>query len=437
MNINNICLFKTINPRVFWSLIGCLLIVTASQLGYAGSMDELSLGGVLFAGVGQVSDITELLEKQGKTFEEFKSRNDERFKLIEKDLTDFFKKANRPNVGGGINHAIGISESKSELATFIRSRGEVKGMFSNSGPDGGWTVSPVLADGIGSIVRDGSALRALVTFVPIEKGGSYEEIISITAVGAKWVGETESRPVTDTPQLVKITTELCEEYAEPVITQKLADDSGTAMVDFLVNESSISFTEAEELALFYGDGINKPRGLDTFQTAATADSARAWGTIEHIATGADGVFASTDAFDAVKKVFYRLRSGYRKNAKWVCNSETALELSKLKDGQDNYLWDDGNVKDGTPPTLLGKPVVICETAPNIASNAKALWFGDWDQGLRAIERPGNKVLVDPYIDKPNLRVYVYRRIRVTTTEFKRYQVLEILSKLTKSAFKTT
>jgi len=358
MNIVNIILFKKITPRVFWSLIACLFIIIASQFGYTASMDELALGGAVFTGVGNIDlgQIKEMVEKQGELFAEFKSRNDKHLEQLDDEVMGILKKANRP--GSGFGGSSGFHESKSDLAELIRSRGETKGMFSNSGPDGGWTVAPVLAQGIGGVVRNTSALRELVTFIPVETGGSYEEIISVTPVGAKWVGESESRGETDTPKLVKVTTELCEEYAEPVISQKLADDSSTAMVDFLVNESSISFTESEELALFYGNGINKPRGLDTITTAAMPDSTRAWATIEHIATGVDGAFASTNAFDAVKKIFYRLRSGYRKNAKWVCNSETALELSQLKDGQGNYLWDEGNVKDGTPQTLLGKPVLI-------------------------------------------------------------------------------
>jgi HK97 family phage major capsid protein len=358
-----------------------------------------------------LSTIKTLLDEQATNFEAFKKNHDDKYNRLEQNVMDFVKKANRPNFGGGSTGSSEQREAKSDMANYIRSRGETKGMSSRSGPDGGWTVNPVLADGIGGIVRNASALRELITqFIPLETGDAYEEVISVTPVGAKWVGETEDRPDTATPKLVKITTTLNEEYAEPVLSKRLADDSGTAMVDFLVNECALSFAEAEETALFFGTGVEQPRGLDTIATAATADDTRAFGTIEHIPTGVSGDFAATDPFDAVKKVFYKLRAGYRKNAKWVCNSETALKIALLQDGQGNYLWDEGNVKDGTPPTLLGKPVVICETAPGVAANAKALWFGDWDQALRGIERPGNKLLLDPYTDKPNIKVYVYRRV---------------------------
>lgn len=398
-----------ITPRAAWSLFAILAIFIAQGFGYTVSAEEMTTGGLMLAGVGNttIDDITDMIENQGVQFEKRFKQLDQ----LDKEFLEFQKKANRLNISGR-GFSADQEESKSDLATMIRSRGEVKGMFSGSGPDGGWTVAPVLADGIGGIVRNASALRELVTFIPIDAGDSYEEVISVTPVGAKWVGETQARPGTDSPKLVKVVTNLYEEYASPVVSQRLADDSGTAMVDFLVSESSISFTEAEELALFYGDGVIQPRGLDTMPTVATADGTREFGTIEYIPSGAAGAFKAVadNPFDAVKTVFYKLRAGYRKNAKWVCNSATALELSKLKDGQGNYLWDDGNVKDGTPPTLLGKPVVICETAPGIAADAKALWFGDWEQALRGVERRGNKVLLDPYTDKPNVVVYVYRRV---------------------------
>lgn len=410
---NTMYLKQMTQTRVVISLLFLTIAVILSSLGIADAQ-ELSWGGICFGGSVGLDEINDLLVEQGHNFEAFKKKHVDKLNLLEKEVMELAKKANRPNIGGQSYGTSEQHESKNDLADYIRSRGESKGMFSGSAPDGGFTVMPVLADGIGGLVRNTSALRQLITqFVPLESGDAYEEVISITPVAAKWVAESEARPGTTTPKLVKVTTALNEEYAAPVLSQRLADDSSAAMVDFLVNECSLSFTEAEETALFFGTGIGQPRGLDTIATAATADDTRPFGTIEHIPTGVSGDFAATDPFDAVKKVFYKLRAGYRTNAKWVCNSETAMRLSLLQDGQGNYLWDEGNVKDGTPPTLLGKPVVVCETAPGIAANAKALWFGDWDQAMRGIERPGNKLLLDPYTDKPNIVVYVYRRVGVS------------------------
>lgn len=285
-------------------------------------------------------------------------------------MLDIAKKANRPGSSSGAVFNSQYEESKKDLATYLRSRGEIKTMVTGDGTQGGWTVHPALADGIGTLVRNTSAVRQLLSFTPIESGSDFEEIISITPALASWVGESQARPVTTNPSLVKITTAL--------------DDSSVGMVDWLTTERAISFSEAEETALFDGTGVNMPRGLNIIATAATADATRPFGTIQYIPTGASGDFSATDPFDCVKTLFYSLRAGYRTNAQWVCNSATVLELSLLKNDNDNYLWQP-SIKAGDPPTLLGRPVVISEAAPAIATDSKSLWLADWNQAIRAID----------------------------------------------------
>jgi HK97 family phage major capsid protein len=371
----------------------------------------------------ELKDLVPLIDAQGEAFEKFKKSNDDRFKALDKEFTEFAKKANRPGMGN-YTGSRDVEESKSQLAAYIRSRGETKGMFSASGPDGGWTVIPVLADSIGTMVRDSSALRQLVNFIEIGAGDSYEELISSTAAGASWVGEQESRPETDSPTLTQVTTSLHELYAMPVLSQRLADDSSYAMVDFLTSETGISFSEAEETALFSGLGVKSPRGIATYPTAATADATRAFGTFEHIPTGVSGGLHATLPLDAIKAMFFKLKAGYRTNAKWVMNSATALAISQSVDANLNYLWDQGDVVKGQPTMLLGKEVIITEAAPAIAANSLSVWFGDWNQALRGIERPGNKILLDPFTDKPNLRVYVYRRMGLQVRNFNALKCLK-------------
>lgn len=399
--------------RVGWSLLTVFALFVANHFGYAASPDDMMLGSLALAGVGSIDEVEALLKEQGETFEKFKKHHDEKYDRLDKEFTEYLTKTNRLKVTGSGSYSessYDMIESKNDLANLIRSRGETKGMFSGSGPDGGWTVAPVLQEGIGTIVRNQSALRSLVSFIEIGAGDAYEELLSITPVGASWVGERQARPATDSPKLVKVTTPLHELYAQPVLSQRLSDDSGVAMVDFLTTEVGISFAEAEELALFSGSGVNQPRGLATLATATTGDDVRAFGTIEHVPTGVSGGLHATSPLDSVKELFFALRAGYRTNAKWVCNSATTLLLSQVQDGTAQYYWNNGDIQSGQPMTLLGKEVVICETCPSVAAGSLSLWFGDWNQALRAIERAGNKVLLNPFLSPPDLQVYVYRRM---------------------------
>jgi hypothetical protein len=113
-----------------WGLLAVLGAFIAAWTGW-----NIGQEGLLFAAFGTVSlgDINDLLEKQGRDFEGFVKRNDQKIKSLEKDLTDILKKSNRLNVGSGSPLSSDLYDSKASMADFIRSRGEIKAMSSGSG----------------------------------------------------------------------------------------------------------------------------------------------------------------------------------------------------------------------------------------------------------------------------------------------------------------
>jgi HK97 family phage major capsid protein len=48
--------------------------------------------------------------------------------------------------------------------------------------------------------------------------------------------------------------------------------------------------------------------------------------------------------------------------------------------------------------------------PDIAANSLSIAFGNVEKTYTIIEQPGTKFLTDPYTDKPNVRLYAYRRV---------------------------
>lgn len=94
--------------------------------------------------------------------------------------------------------------------------------------------------------------------------------------------------------------------------------------------------------------------------------------ILHENDGADvGVTAESLTYDEVINLYFSVKAEYRKNGVWLMNDETALILRKLKDSDGNYLWNQAN------DTILGKPVMISEFMPGIASSKKPIAFGDF------------------------------------------------------------
>ncbi|WP_163497584.1 phage major capsid protein, partial [Escherichia coli] len=71
-------------------------------------------------------------------------------------------------------------------------------------------------------------------------------------------------PETKNPQLVGLDFPAMELYANPAATQTLLDDARLDIGQWLGSEVSISFAEAEGAAFISGNGVNKPRGLGSY-----------------------------------------------------------------------------------------------------------------------------------------------------------------------------
>lgn len=282
-------------------------------------------------------------------------------------------------------------------------------MSSDSNPDGGYTVTPSISRTINQKLFDISPLGRLARRVTIAIGDSFEEPIDPSEIGASWVGEREARPETDTAEMKYLRVPLEEIYALQPITQRLLDDTDFNLGGWLEGKIATQFALSEGRAFINGDGVKKPRGLLTYTTSTAVDANRDWWTIQHIVTGADGAFAATDPADKLRDLVWALRTPYRTGASWLMNSGTAATVDKFKDADGNYLWRDA-MKAGEPPTLLGYPVNIDETMPDIASGSLSIAFGNFAQAYIIVDRPGIRAMRDPYTNKPLVIFYAYKRI---------------------------
>ena len=121
------------------------------------------------------------------------------------------------------------------------------------------------------------------------------------------------------------------------------------------------FSNAEERAFFTGDGDKKPLGI-----------------LDETGGAELGVTAASQTaitFDEIFDLYYSLKSPYRRNAQFVCNETILLQLMKLKDKNDNYLWKP-SLDIAKPDTLLGRPIRTSSFMPGIAKGERVLLFGD-------------------------------------------------------------
>jgi HK97 family phage major capsid protein len=358
--------------------------------------------------LGQISDaVADMREKQDKAITDIKKELDTQARQI----------AGLRVGGAGSDHPRQPGDPAKDAALLAgAARDTLKfnaSMSTDSSGDGGYLVAPTVSDSIQLRQFDQSALARLARRETIETGDSFEEPWDIGDVGSAWVGERESRPETETAEIKKMTYFLMELYALRPITQRLLDDSKYDLGGWLAGRIADKLGRAAGSAFFIGDGENKPRGLSTYTHVATADATRAWGEIQRLPTGASGAFAtattSVSPGDVLVSTVYALKAEHRRNARWIMNSATAAVVRKLKDAEGRFLWSDSLVA-GQPSTLLGYAVEIDEYAPDIAANTNAIWFGDFKRAYLIVDRPGLKLLRDPYTSRPNVLFYAYARV---------------------------
>lgn len=118
-------------------------------------------------------------------------------------------------------------------------------------------------------------------------------------------------------------------------------------------EFAYIFGITEETAFMTGNGSQQPLGVFTASSLG-------------ISTGRDlstGNTTSAIVADNLIAQKYNIKGQYLNKATWVFHRDAMAQIMKLKGGDGQYLWL-VSMRDGTPDTLLGRPVKTSEYAPN-------------------------------------------------------------------------
>jgi HK97 family phage major capsid protein len=285
---------------------------------------------------------------------------------------------------------------------------EMKALSTSSGGDGGYAVPLVIDTEIEKQLRNLSPLRSIVKVKEVESG-NYKRLVNTGGAASGWVGEADGRAATATPSLREVVITPGEIYANAAATQRALDDMQFDAEAWLNEEVAEEFAAQEGAAIVNGDGTNKPKGFLTYTTSATGDATRTFGEIQHVITGVDGAFPVSDPADILIDLVHTLSARYRAGAHFVMNSKTLAMVRKFKDTDGNFIWRAGLVE-GQPDTLLGYPVVEAEDMPDVATDACAIAFGNFERAYTLVERMGTRVLRDPYTNKPYVHFYATRRV---------------------------
>ncbi len=337
------------------------------------------------------------------------TKYDDRLRELQEQIDHVDVVLQRRHLGAVEDRGPVEAETKA-FCTFLRKGDttELKGLSVGSDPDGGYTVTPVMSGRIVEKLFETSPMRQIAAIETIDSD-TLEMLVDKDEAAAAWVGETQSRQETDSPEWAKVSIPIHEIYAAPKATQKLLDDSSVNIEDWLTGKVANKFSRSENTAFVNGDGVGKPRGFLTYPTDTADDDARTWGEVQYVPSGAAGAFAGSDPSDALIDLVGKMNPAYLPNSWWVMARTTLVEVRKFKSSTGDYLWRPG-IERGQPDTLLGFPILLAEDMPAIAADSLSIAFGDFRTAYQIVDRHGMRVLRDPYVDKPHTVFYTYKRV---------------------------
>jgi HK97 family phage major capsid protein len=277
---------------------------------------------------------------------------------------------------------------------------------------GGYWVHAQLSSRINSLLFETSPIRRLARVETITEGDAWEETLTSSLGDAAWVGETQARAETNSPEIKKVRVAVAEIYAQPKSTQKLLDSSSMSVERWLSDSLSKLFGIRESAAFVSGDGNAKPRGFLTYTLSTGDDDTREFDQVEYISTGASGAFLSTNPWtgmDTLENAVTALKSEYRPSAVWLMNRRTMGVIRKLRNADGDSLWTASN-QAGQPALLLGFPVIEATDLPDIAANSLSVAFGNFREAYCVVDHVAMRILRDPFTQKGWVLFYATKRV---------------------------
>jgi HK97 family phage major capsid protein len=292
-----------------------------------------------------------------------------------------------------------------------------KDLSVGSDPDGGyWVLPPTIAQNVIKKVFETSPMRQVASVMTI---GTREYVIpeDPNDVGAGWVAERGPITTSSTMQVQRRVITACEEYAEPVITTQMLEDSMIDIEAYLGTKISDKIARLENTAFVNGTGSGQPRGLLTYSSGTT------WGsTIEQVGSGSSGAFTYLGLVNLVTSI----KDKFQGNASFLIRRQSVASIMTLVDASNRLIFQPllNGAFNQTP--LLGYQINYAADVPAVGAGALALVFGDFKSGYQIVDRVGMSTIRDNLTSKPNVLFYTRKRVGGDVIDFDAFKI-QVLS----------
>lgn len=229
----------------------------------------------------------------------------------------------------------------------------MRALVEGTDADGGYLVPEEFRAEVYRILPDFSVMRRLARILPMST-----DTLNIPKLVAKpeayWTSEYASK-TTSSAEFGQITLSPYKLVCLLPVTQELLMDANINLVQFITQLFAERIAEIEDKAYFVGTGSGQPTGL--------------YGSLSS-KVNAGGAVTFDDVIDLITVPAQSVRNSRR--TAFVANKTTIKNLRKLKDSNNQYLWQAGSPDGGTPDRVYGYPIYEMN---HLANNV--MIFGDF------------------------------------------------------------
>lgn len=213
----------------------------------------------------------------------------------------------------------------------------------------------------------------------------------------RWVGETEPRQETgSTYGQAEIPIHEIAVFVD--VSLRLLEDAAVNVESEVSSDLSEEFGRMEGGVFLDGDGVKKPLGI-----LKAPD-------LPVMASGHASTLGTAPA-DLLISLIYSLPAAYRSRGSFMMNGSTLAAVRKLKDSSQGYLWQP-SLAEGSPETILGRPVIEAPDMSDVAAGTLPIIFGDFHTAYRVFDRTQLSLMRDPYSQATHGLVRFHARRRV-------------------------
>lgn len=239
------------------------------------------------------------------------------------------------------------------------------------------SIFPESRDALTPGVSNASAIIPSAISAEIERalGGATDLLSAVSTFTTSTGGDLTIPTINDTDSRAKIIAEYSKSNKSQKTFGSLTFKAYTYRTDIIpISEELMqdaAFNVESEVARLLSEQF--ARGLN-YDFTNGSEGGQIKGIVAE-ATAVNAAGNSAVTFDDMVDLMKAVKAGYNRNGKWMFSSNTLAELMKIKDKNDQFIWQPA-VANAVAATIWGKPYVLNDNMPEIAAGASPIVYGD-------------------------------------------------------------